>query len=135
MTRPTRTRTTRVSRDRELSADQSSLSLDFDAIKAQTSVTFFRSGGPGGQHRNKVETAVRLVHHPSGLTVVAADERSQRRNLMVAFDRLRDKLIAHAAVPRPRVSTKTPASVRRARLETKRRQAAKKALRRRVEEG
>jgi protein subunit release factor B len=134
MTRPPGSRTTRVSRDRALSADQPSLALDLDAIKAQTSVTFFRSGGPGGQHRNKVETAVRLVHHPSGLTVVAANERSQRRNLTVAFERLRDKLMAHAAVPRPRVPTKTPASVRRTRLEMKRRQATKKALRHRVEE-
>jgi len=134
MTRPPGSRTTRVSRDRALSADQPALALGLDAIKAQTSVTFFRSGGPGGQHRNKVETAVRLVHEPTGVTVVAADERSQRRNLTVAFDRLREKLAARSAVPRPRVPTRITAAVRRVRLESKRRQARKKALRRQVDE-
>jgi ribosome-associated protein len=108
--------------------------MGFDTIKAQTRVTFFRSGGPGGQHRNKVETAVRLVHGPTGLTVVAADERSQRRNLTVAFDRLRKKLIARYTVSRPRIPTRTPAAIRQARLDSKHRQAKKKTLRRRVED-
>jgi len=134
MTGPPRSRTTRVSRDRALSADQPSPVLNLDVLKAQTQVSFFRSGGPGGQHRNKTETAVRLVHGPTGLTVVAAQERSQRRNLAIAFDRLRRKLIARSAVPRPRVPTRTPTAVRQARLETKHRQAKKKALRGRVEE-
>jgi ribosome-associated protein len=114
-------------------ADRSSRSTDLDTIKAQTLVTFFRSGGPGGQHRNKTETAVRLVHGPTGLTVVATDERSQCRNLTIAFDRLRNKLIARSAVPKRRIPTRTPTGVREARLDAKRRRAKKKVLRHRVE--
>ena len=134
MSRPPSLRQPRTPLGRPSRADRSSGTMDFDTIKAQTRVTFFRSGGPGGQHRNKVETAVRLVHGPTGLTVVAADERSQRRNLTVAFDRLRKKLIDRYTVSRPRIATRTPAAIRQARLESKHRQAKKKVLRRRVED-
>jgi peptide chain release factor len=48
----------------------------------------FRAGGPGGQHQNKTESAVRAVHTPSGLSVVARDDRSQHRNKAVAIERL-----------------------------------------------
>ncbi|HUJ80196.1 MAG TPA: peptide chain release factor-like protein [Nitrospiria bacterium] len=105
-----------------------------ETIKAHTQVTFFRSGGPGGQHRNKVETAVRLVHEPSGVTVVAAGERSRVRNLETAFQRLQRKLIARSAVPRARVPTRVPTAVRAARREAKHRRATLKTLRRRVEQ-
>jgi peptide chain release factor len=48
----------------------------------------FRAGGPGGQHQNKTESAVRAVHAPSGLAAVARDERSQHRNKTAALERL-----------------------------------------------
>ncbi len=47
-----------------------------------------RAGGPGGQHQNKTESAVRAVHMPSGLSVVAREERSQHRNKAAALTRL-----------------------------------------------
>jgi peptide chain release factor len=48
----------------------------------------FRAGGPGGQHQNKTESAVRAIHIPSGLCVVARDQRSQHRNKAQALQRL-----------------------------------------------
>jgi peptide chain release factor len=48
----------------------------------------FRAGGPGGQHQNKTESAVRAVHVPTGLAVVARGQRSQHRNKAEALERL-----------------------------------------------
>ena len=66
----------------------------------------FRAGGPGGQHQNKTESAVRAVHQPSGLAVVVRENRSQHRNRAIALERLGELLeashVLHAATDRSR---------------------------------
>jgi protein subunit release factor A len=75
-----------------------------DEVRVET----FKSSGPGGQHKNKRETAVRLRHIPSGITVLATEHRSQAKNKDLAFYRLEKKLRAARKKKKPRISTAPP---------------------------
>lgn len=64
------------------------LSTDYELNENDIAYKAVRSGGPGGQHVNKVSTAVRATHIPTGLSVLASDSRSQLQNRKMAKERL-----------------------------------------------
>lgn len=67
--------------------------VDVEINPRDIKVEFFRSSGPGGQNVNKVETAVRIYHLPSGLIVTSQESRSQQKNREQAITILRAKLL------------------------------------------
>lgn len=77
-----------------LDPEQLRARLDFDDVRlsAECEMHLHRASGPGGQHRNKVATAVRLQHRPTGFVVTATERRSQHENRAMALRRLREAL-------------------------------------------
>jgi protein subunit release factor B len=102
------------------------LRLDDEHLLAQCVEQFFNAGGPGGQHQNKAETAVRLSHPATGVTVTATERRSQFMNRQEALERLRAALTRLTFVEAVRHKTKVSRGQKRRRLENKRLQSQKK---------
>ena len=104
-----------------------------EELLAECAVETFRAGGPGGQHQNKTESAVRLTHRPTGIVVTARESRSQHRNRTRALERLRAALTERERRPTPRRATSPTRASREKRLEEKRRRSLRKKERRRPE--
>ncbi len=103
--------------------------LTVAALQGEVEMTTYKASGPGGQHKNKTETAVRLKHLPTGLVVIAREHRSQLKNRELAWERLLAKLRARQRKPKPRIPTKTPRAAKEKRLQTKAAKSTKKSER------
>ncbi|MBD0324988.1 MAG: peptide chain release factor-like protein [Pyrinomonadaceae bacterium] len=101
---------------------------DEDLLR-ECEVETFRSSGPGGQHVNKTESAIRLRHLPSGLVVTSQQERSQHRNKALCLRKLREKVERLNYRPAKRVRTRVPQSAKNRTLEEKARRSQIKRLR------
>ena len=107
--------------------------------EAEFEESFCRSAGPGGQHVNKVSTAVELRHRPTGLAVRVQDSRSQALNRRLARERLldaieaRERSIIEKEKARKarlrRQKAQRPPAIKRQMLEEKRRRSTLKELR------
>lgn len=100
-----------------------------EAMERDSRVEYFNSGGPGGQHKNKTENAVRLRHEPSGVMVTATEERSRIRNLERAYERLAARLEQLNYVPKKRRPTRPTLGSKRRRVEGKVKRGEIKKLR------
>ena len=102
---------------------------DPKVLAKQVVVETYKSSGPGGQRKNKTETAIRLTHLPTGITVVATEHRSQAQNRRLAFERLRERLLKLNRPRRRRIATNVPLGAKEKRKEEKKIRSRRKRLR------
>ena len=100
-----------------------------EELLRECEVETFRASGPGGQHVNKTESAVRLRHTPSGLVVTSREERSQHRNKATCLRRLRERVEKLNQRPAKRVPTRRTKAAKNRTLEQKARRSRLKRQR------
>ena len=106
-----------------------------DDLLSSCDVQAFMAGGKGGQHQNKTESAVRLVHRPTGITVICRSERSQHLNKLRCLEILEQRIKKRLAKPEPRKATKVPWGERIKRKENKKKRGNTKQFRKKPAHG
>jgi peptide chain release factor 2 len=100
-----------------------------EELLRECEVDTFRSSGPGGQHVNKTESAVRLTHLPTGVVVTSREQRSQHQNRALCLRKLRQRVERLNHRPEARIPTRVPRSAKNRTLEAKARRSRIKRLR------
>ena len=109
------------------------VSMAIEIRESDIKVEFYRASGPGGQHRNTTDSAVRIRHLPTGIVAQACESRSQTQNRETALKRLQQALERLERKIKKRIATNVPRRAKEKRLSEKRITSEKKRLRSGVE--
>ena len=106
--------------------------MPLEELARECEAEAFHAHGPGGQGVNTADSAVRMCHLPTGITVVSRESRSQYRNRQLCLRKIREELERRSIPPTVRHPTKPTRSSQLRRLEDKHQRSQVKQLRRRV---
>ena len=105
--------------------------LSLDDLARQCQAEAFHASGPGGQGVNTSDSAVRMVHLPTGIVAVSREQRSQLQNRQACLRKIQRQLEVRARRPKVRKATKPSKAAKQRRLDAKHRRSDVKANRRR----
>ena len=98
-------------------------------LQSECKISVYRSSGPGGQSVNTTNSAVRIIHMPTGIIITTQDERSQYLNLKKGLERLRAKIIQMQYIKPERIASKPSKAAIEKRLQEKKTHSDKKIQR------